>query len=265
MAERPGVAALAGSSIDFVFKNIRILFEQVKIIFPLLLLMEVISGAAEGQGFKWIPAVTLIPSIYLYACFALSWHRSSLAGPSAAHAVNPFSVPKEDMGFIGLFFAVTFLPLLAGLLVGGLIGGAAVIDNTAVMIAAVVIALPVSVYGFIQFIRYSFKLPARSLGVPLTFKEAKQASRGMVSKAFLAGVMVLSGGWIVFFIGALVMALTVGMITAGSEPGLVGEIFMTILFGAPILAGTMILTAINITILSKCYQWGIQNNAPDAV
>ncbi len=260
-AVKPGVFQLIGDAKDFVFGNFDALKEQAKVIFPLLLLLELINALGHGSGIVWIQLVTAIPSLYLLACFALSWHRASLQGPQYGQNVNPFAPAREDWKFIGLFIGFVFVPLVAGVLYGALAGGvSAALQSKAVVTLIVIGGIILFIYVMITLLRLSFMLPARSVGVPLSMADAKRSSRGLLWKLIGSGFLVA----MVFYIAVLIYMIIVGIIVgvavgSATGTGLAGgliQFFLTI----PVFAGTFILTAMNVTILSRLYQWGIQNN-----
>lgn len=261
MAQPLRVFSLLGDSVAFVNGNIPVLMDHLKIIFPLALLMELINSFGRATGNEWVALLTIIPIIYLYACFALSWHRSSLMGADSAHAVNPFDFSSDTRSFVLLFFGIAFLPFLIGLFVGGAFGFASAGADKAIVAITGITAIIVSVYFLIQVIRYSFALPARSVGVKLSLKEARKVSKGLVWRILSAMGLAATVFGFAIMLYALIMGLTVGVITRGDEPSELSGGIVTFIFQVPLMVAGFYLMAINITILSKAYQWGMQNNA----
>lgn len=260
MSNEVKVFNLVGEAKDFVFSNLDVLKSHLIVIFPFVLLFELINNFGEAFGATWVALLTFIPILYLYGCFALSWHRSSLMGASPDHAVNPLELRPENKGFILLFFGVAGLPFLFGILMGAGVGLASVGGEIALGIA-LIIAIPVSIWGIIQLIRISFLLPARSVDVKLSLADARRASRGLIGKIFLSGVVVTFAFSLVIMLYALIVGLVVGIITTGSEPSPLTTGLTMFILGIPMIVAGFVYTAINVTILSRAYQWGIQNNA----
>lgn len=261
MSDTLTVMKLVGDSKNFVFSNLHILKDHAKIIFPMVLLLQLANNIAQATELKWVPLLTIIPILFLYGCFALSWHRTSLMGASSSHAINPLEWNKKDNGFMLLFFGLALVPMLCGVVIGAVFGGAYASGNTIVIGLAVIAVIAASIYAFLQIIRFSFKLPAKSVDVTLSMDDAKRASKGQIGKMIGAGVIIglVYGATILLY--GLVVALTVGMVVSGEEPTPMMTGIMTFLFGVPVTAAGFVLVALNVTVLSKAYQWGIQNNA----
>lgn len=260
MIESFGALSLAGAARRFVFSNLDALKTHLKIIFPAVLLLELVNKFGVSYGADWIQYVTLVPLVYLYACFALSWHRVSLMGPDGAACVDFLSPKKEDQGFIGFFIGVLFAPMLLGVVTGVAYGLAKNTGSQAAMGLVVLLMLPVSIYFLIQLLRFSFVLPARSMNVKLSWNEARRVSRGLIAKLIGAGILVGLAFLAAITLYALIVGLIVGVQTQGGEPGPAISGIITFIFGIPVQAAAFILMAINITMLSKAYQYGMQNN-----
>lgn len=264
---KPTVFTLAGDAKNFVFANLDALKNQAMLLFPMVLVLEFLNSLGRGYDMRWIEALTAIPLILVYACFALSWHRTSLMGPGVSQPVNPFSLEKRDWGFIGVFFGFIFLPFLVGLLYGVVVGiMVGIADRTvgkAVSVIIVLIAIPIFIWGLITLIRLSFLLPARSVGVKLTFAEARRSSKGVLWPLIGTG-MVFALMYIIplLIYGMIVAAIVgVGAMASGAENVTTPSMALVqFIISVPILAVNFLITALNITALSRAYQWGIKNN-----
>jgi hypothetical protein len=261
MADSLKVFSLTKESISFVFSNAGILKDHLKIIFPAILLVSLIEKIGQMYELKWIVFVTLVPMMYLYACFALGWHRSSLTAPSSSHMVNPFNMRKEDMKFVYVYFGLAFVPFVVAIILGALFGLATTSGNTGLIALAGVLLVSGSIFLFIQLLRVSFLLPAQSVGVSLTLSDARKASRGLIWKLLSAGAIVSFLFLICMFIYGLIVGLTVGVMSKGAEPDKIMTGAVGFIFEIPILIAAMFVTAITVTMLSKAYQWGMQNNS----
>lgn len=261
MSERLGSFALAKESAQFVFSSMRVLLNQIKILFPLMLALSLVDILCEIYEVRYLPYATAFVSVYLYGCLALSWHRYSLSDVVPEKPINPFFMSREDFKFIRLFFLIAILPILMGVALGAVAGGGKAVAGQTGFMLAFLIVVPVFIYAFIQFIRFSFKMPAKSMGVDLSFADAKRASRGMISRILLSGFFIAVAATVAMLVYAIITGVSIGFASGGDEPGDVAKIVMGFILGAPVIFLVIVLTAINITILSKAYQWGIQNNA----
>ncbi len=266
---KPTVFTLAGDCKNFVFSNLGVLKEHAKMIFPAVLLLELINALGNSYGMIWVQLVTVIPVLFLYACFAMSWHRVSLMGVNSARPVNPFQLEKGDLGFVGLFFGFMFLPSLAAIpVIAIMVLVAAVLGkfSEGMAVIFVLITIPFVVWGIIAVIRLGFMLPARSVGVKLTFREALRSSQGvlwpLVGTVMLFSLMYL----IPLLIYGLVIAMVIGAAALGGSatPMGLGYHLAQFVITVPVLAVNFIFTAMNITALSRAYQWGIKNNPIEA-
>lgn len=261
MAEIIKTGTLITSSKDFVFQNLAALREQLTVLFPLMLIFALINVIAESMKIEWMSLATFLPTTYLYACFALSWHRTSLYGPDRSHKVNPFAVRAEDKKFFLTFFALVLAPILLGAVIGGIFGALSVAQNTALMVGALIISVVAFIFFIFELVRQSFRLPANSVGVSLTSDEARKASKGLVWRIMLAMTVVS----IAFFLSVMLYGFIVGLglasVLQGDETTQIMSIFTGFFLSIPIHAAAMVLMAVNVTILSKAYQWGMQHNA----
>jgi hypothetical protein len=258
---KPGIISLTQESAHFVLGNMGSLVNQLKIIFPLTLLTNLATIYAAHYKIDYLSLAMLVPIVYLYTCFALSWHKTSLIGPEEAHTVNPFAFPRGNISFLVLYGS--FILIVAALLMGidalgyyarqsgdknvELIGGI----GSFVLLGIALVPLTI----------FSFKLPAKSLNVDLTLKETRQVSRGLVSKVIFSMVIVIVVALLVIALYAFIVGLVVGIVTKGEEPATITALFSQFFLGIPVQVISMLITAISITILSKAYQWGAQNNA----
>lgn len=258
---KPSVFTLAGESKNFVFSNLGVLKEHATILFPIVLVLELINSIGVGFHMQWMPLVTIIPSLVVYACFALSWHRVALVGVDV-RPVNPFHLGKADWGFVGIFFALMFLPFLI-MFVGGFVLGflAGLGGNPGKVIFGLAI-IPLCIWIIIITLRFSFFLPARSVGVKLSYAEAKRSSKGLLwpffGSSLLFGLMYL----IPLLIYGIIVAAILGTAALEGNANTMTPSMALVQFiiTVPVLAANFILAALNITALSRAYQWGIKNN-----
>jgi len=253
MERSPGVLELIGQAKNFVQDNFGYLWEMVK---PLLVYILIFEFLAYFLG-KYHEAGNIfsLPTLYFMACFALIWHRSVLQGPSSSHAVKPFELKDEDKPFLWLFFGLMVIPFLLVVGVGGLGGVLAAFSGPLgpVIIVGLIIFM---IWLMIQIIRISFMLPAKSVNADTSIQKARELSKGLIWKLILAGIIVgliygITIGAYSFAAGFIVTALFGWM---GQGP-----LFYVLEFAVltPVIFASIILAAVNVTMLSKLYQWGV--------
>ena len=255
------VFGLSADTKNFVFSNLDVLKSHLKFIFPMTLLLLVLEQIGLLTGHEWVRHATIIPKIALYAAFALAWHRTSLMGPSSDHAVHPFHVTKDEWKFIGIFLAITLIPAVV---MGGMSGAALMVSHTQSKGVAITVLLGMIVamiVGSIFLLRLYFILPARSVGVHLTLRDAMKVSKGATWPAFGATIIF----FMIFLLAATLYSSTVmaviGMGTEGGDGKDVSNFgvgFIQFLLSIPVLAAMFLLTALNVTTVSKAYRWGME-------
>ncbi|HTK84222.1 MAG TPA: hypothetical protein VL625_03975 [Patescibacteria group bacterium] len=273
MTDMPKSGELAADARQFVRDNKKFFWDYLK---PLLLPFIVMDAIAH-VGATISPAFTIasLVTAYISACFVLAWHRAVLLGPQSNHAVNPFLLKKGEGGFILIFFLVAITP--AAVMMCGLLPviGAALTKNMVLTVVASLVTIVAFVYAIILGMSFAFVLPARSVGVKLSFREARKIARGLIWKLFWTGIRVsfgpafLIGLW--YGIMAVVVISMPGMSVmktdfAGKnqeELTMPGAAILYLVGGLPLIYFHFMIVARNITVLSKLYQWSVQNRAPE--
>ena len=256
---KPGAIILSGESKNFVFSNLDVLKSHLKIVFPMILLVEIVNQVGYIAEMKIIPFITFLPALVLYACFALSWHRSSLRGADESHAINPLRLNREDFKFISVFLVLTITPAVAALLIGFLFG--VMSQGGAVMAVLGIVAVLVASFFLIRgMLQFSFLLPARSVGVRISFNEAKQVSKGLLMPLIGAGMIFGLLFTIVLVVYSGVVGMIVMAVSGDAELQGLGLGFIGFILSVPVYMAAFVMTALNITALSRAYQWGMQNN-----
>ncbi len=260
--QKPRIGALFSDSKAFVIENKSYAMDYLRPLLPGIIVCEAISQIG-GSHFKWL-ALLAIVTAYLYACFALAWHRAVLLGPKAEHAVNPFALKKGEGRFILAFFGISMIPALFALVAA--IPLAISTSMHASFLTAIFACLLIAgvIYAVIISLRYVFILPARSVNVNIPLSEAKQISRGLI-------LTLLSAGMLWFFLAGVAIALWT-FVTAfiihgiiGLPPGsMAGATAMFIFSGLPAIFVNVAIMAMNVTILSRLYQWSVQNRPLNA-
>lgn len=257
---KPGAFTLSKEAKDFVFSNLDVLRAHLKIVFPAMLLITVINQIGATTGHKWVEFVTLIPYLALYAAFALSWHRSSLMGPDKDHAVHPARIQKEEWIFIGLFMLLTLIPGLIAGSIGFAAGFFSHLLGKSAAAVLIVLLIAVAMALMIFVLRVYFILPARSVGVKLSIREALKASRGLAWPVLGASIIL----FIIFMLAVVIyqgtLMVVVGSIAGDVEIDKTNAGILQFFLSIPVLMATFLLTAGNVTVISRAYKWGMENN-----
>jgi len=270
--EKPTAKALAKGARAFVKDNLYYFKLYIKpLIVPIIVsgvMTDIFPAFIKGQMIQFIYMPILIFCAllqpYLTACFALSWHRAVLLGPKPEHAVSPFKLKPGEAGFILAFFVVGLIPLIiSGVPMALTMGAAFVLHRPAIAGIAALPLMVLMIYSFILSMRMLFILPAKSVNASMTWREARQVSRGLVWKLFASAffwnllcVLALYACFAVIGVAAVVIY---GMPNPSHPFNLSETILMFVLVKLPIIALGMYLTAFNVTILSRLYQWSLQN------
>lgn len=263
------VFGLSKVSYQFVRNNMSSLIGQIKIFFPFILVLKLAQVLSAYHGYTVLTFGLFVITLAIYALFALSWHRVSLQGASKAEIALPHKMGKVEWAFVGLFFLMILIPFVGGAVIGfsgGMIRGyhERIGQDMSVGMKGIMAFIYLAFIFVIMtaVTRLSFILPARSVGVPLSFKDAWRASKGTVWP-FLGSNIV----FILFFVLVLVLysvAVSVAMAIAsgGVEPDVqsLPQLMVRYVVGIPVEAGAMMVTAVIVSSLSFAYQWGIQNN-----
>lgn len=262
MSSKPGVFALSKSATNFVSSNRKILFQHLKVVLPLLIVCLAIQQTGQIYKLSWLTLMASFLTLFVYSCFVLSWHRTSLHGPDERNERNPFNLARDDWKFIALFCGITGA---FGLVIEGLnywlqtvflkYGEEA--DETAVA-AMVVFLIILAIIPF--FAKASFMFPAKSVGVPLSWSETRRASKGMLWPLIGANIIFLLIVIVLFAVYGFVTTMIVQVAAGNAAIDLKIAVLVTTLIKTPVMIVGMITMALCVTALSRAYQWGIQNN-----
>lgn len=263
MSTKPGAFALSKQAARFVFSNTEMLAHHLRVVLPLILLCDLagsfLAVGGEATAISTLGAYALAGAgLFLYACFALGWHRASLQGPDKAHERNPFNLQPADWKFIGLFIGVTAALGVAMNAVDYIVESYLQTAPLTVRLGGGLAALVVIGALLLFFIRASFLFPAQSVGVSLRWPDTKRAARGMYWPIIGSSIIFA----LVFTVAFTVYAFVAGFIAtvaAGNATG-VADIVIKFIMSAPVSAGWLVIVALCVTALSDAYQWGIQNN-----
>lgn len=256
---RPTSKDLARKSRAFVIDNHNWVIEYIKPMLPYIVVFAVISGAGSlySKAFEFIDLATA----YMLACFALSWHRAVLLGLKHEHRVNPFKIGKDEKPFLLAFLVIALLPIAFGAGGGVLLFGAAASKNTLAVVVATVVFFVLLIIAAIKAMRWSFMLPARSVGVKLSTKEASQISKGLLGRLFWAAIRAIIVPGLIFMVIVFVLAFGAAFMVGEVTEGVVTmpEIIVSAVLSLMEAAFQIFATALNVTILSYLYQWAVQN------
>jgi len=257
---KPTVFGLSGEAKNFVFANIPLFFNHIKVLFPLLLIVTIVKQAGKMENSTPVAWSMAAVTLFIFACFALAWHRSSLTGPDKAHEVNPVTLKKDDWKFMGLFMLVTGA---FGVFVKGVMYVSEIVMpgyGEGMAFLGDIVSIIVLGVGMVVFLKVSFLLPAQSVGVPLPLSDARRASKGMIwpliATNFIYGLLFIVT--VTVYMTVAGMVATVG--SEGTQMGTIEAVAVGFVLSIPIQLAALLLVALCITALSRAYQWGIQNN-----
>ncbi len=275
MTDKPRSGELAAEARQFVRDNRKFFWDYLKPLLLPFIVMDAIAsiGSVLSPGF----AIAGLVTAYMSACFVLAWHRAVLLGPKSSHAVNPFNLKKGEGGFILIFFLVAVTPAIV--MGCGLIPllGAAAMKNIVLTVAAALVTVVVFFYAIILGMSFAFLLPARSVDVKLSFREARKIAKGLLWNLFWTGIRVSVGPAFLIGIWYGIMAAVVTHVPGMSvmrtdftgrdheELTLNGATVLYLVGGLPLIYFHFMIVARNVTVLSKLYQWSVQNRTPEQV
>lgn len=258
MKSKPSIKSLIVESHKFAMENAALAIHfAMPLLIPLVALILLINiGGYFWDGFGLLN----LAAFYFWGCFVLAWHRSFLLTPRSEHIVNPYALKPGEGKFIASIFGLWLAPIVVGF-VGGLIMGLGTgIAKTAAMpfiaLLAILIGGGLFIAGMLVVLRWFFILPARSVNAPVSLKEAKQISRGLLWRFIAAGSLVFLGIFLALFPVLFTMYLMLGrFVGVDSLAFAIGE---TILLHIPSIPVTFYILAMNVGILSRLYQWAVQ-------
>lgn len=260
MSSKPGVFALSKQATEFTFGNAALFFNHIKVVFPLLIFCAFLKQAGLIAEEKWVAYAVAAVSLFLYACFALAWHRSSLTGPDQAHERNPLNLRGDDWRFIGLFMGITgaFGLSMDGL---GYIAQSVLPKYGEGVATAGGIAILILMFFIMRlFLRAAFFFPARSVGVKLTWQDVKRASKGFFWPLIGTNIIFALLFVVAFSVYSFVAGFIATVAAGGATLGRIEAIGTGLVLSIPVYLAGFFLVALCIAALSRAYQWGIQNN-----
>lgn len=258
---------LSKETYHFMRENMDVFWQNMKVILPLVLVLHVIGSLAAYYNYASVVIICMLFVFFVNGLFVLSWHRISLLGPDNSLRYTKESIGKNEWLFIGLFLVVTMIgPMIVGGIAGSMAGGLSVmakrdIVSQPVVITGVVVTLVLAIYMIVWLLRASFILPARSVGVKLTWKEARRSSKGAVWPVIATGGLFTTLFMLVVMAYSVVTGVIVGVTMRGDlDNESLSFAVMKMIVEAPAKFVELIILAFFVTCLSKAYQWGIANN-----
>ncbi len=257
---KPKSFSLSARSARVVLKEKALFWGSLKFVLPAIILIGIAQQSAMAAGFGWAEFAAAPFTMFFYGCFALTWHRHSLIGLDADNLVNPLRVGKTEIRFILLFAAITlgFSLVLAGIIypLQSIVPKYFPDYDVAYGIAALILI----VVAMIIYIRVSFLLPANSVGVRLSYKDLMRASRGMVAPIIGANLILIMVFAVVVIVYMFAVGTAITLATGNVELDKVATIIISTITAIPVHIAAFALVASYIFVLSKAYQWGVQNN-----
>lgn len=278
MQKRPSIKALIAESHRFVWENRD---WALAYSMPLIIPIVIFSALSQLAGYYYeLFGVFELGVVYLYACFALSWHRAFLIAPRSEYTVSPFHLKQGEGKFLLTVCALGLGPILVILcaaipvLLGKIIGG-----EVGILIGTLFV-IPILIYGSIKLARCFFVLPARSMNVAMSLNEAHQISRGLLMPFLVSSTMLVILFCAVTFLPTAVImaqdfldyyAYMESLEDLSAQPtaeevnsvveGLYSFQITLMLFvfvTLPSIPLWIYTIALNVGILSRLYQWAVQ-------
>ena len=103
---KPSGFSLSVEAARDVSADKRMLIESMKILFPLVVILNIAMQSAVAVDYAWAAYILIPFNLLIYGCFALSWHRYALRGFSVENTVNPLRIRKGDGAFMFSFAAI---------------------------------------------------------------------------------------------------------------------------------------------------------------
>jgi hypothetical protein len=265
MTDKPRSKELAKDAIEFVKDNSVYLREYaMPVVIPLMLMQ-----AMEKVGpvyWEWFNYVAAFIASYFNACFMLAWHRAALLGPKSEHKVNPFALKVGEGKFILIFFGIALICALvfaAGFWPLLILSPHPDRAPVSFMIFLTVLLIIVTIIS----LRLMFMLPARSVNSPIGIKESWRISRGLAWRLFAGSFRTTIMPMLLITVFALVagaIAYACHFFQFDEEKNVLkitlpGAVIMAIGEGIPFVIINFIIVARAVTILSRLYQWSVQN------
>lgn len=254
MQKRPSIKALILESHRFVWEN----RDWAIYYFQPLLIPVVVLTLLSGIGGHYSNAfkISELVTIYFSACFILSWHRAFLMGPRAEHKVSPFALNPGEGKFIASVYLLGLAPFLlivfAFILV---LLGKAVAGGPGVLITGI-LGVPFIIYGLIRISRWFFIFPAKSMNTDITLKEASNISKGVLMPFLLAAFLIGFGVTLAIVVPAGLAGAIMGVFI--DPKSLAFAVLASVLIALPSVAVGYYIMALNVGILSRLYQWAVQ-------
>lgn len=254
MRARPSIKSLIGESHHFIMDNKDVVLHFVRPVFVPLVVLTLIASIG-GYYSKWFSLVE-VAGIYFWSCLTLAWHRAVLLGPRLDQAVNPMALRPGEGKFITAVYGLSLAPAVVGVLTGLLSGIAKNSGNAAIAAILILLAIFVLIGGLLAIMRWLFILPARSVNADISLKEAAKISRGLLWPLFCAGLITSIAVFAIIIIPVILMSLLIGVFfSAKTLPFIVAA---ALFVKVPCLLATLYIVLMNVGILSRLYQWSVQ-------
>lgn len=254
MQNKPSVKSLIIQSHKFVMANTDLIRQFAMPLFVPLAILTIISNVG-GYYSEWATAVEFI-SIYFIACFTLAWHRAFLLGPKLEYAVNPAALKPGEGKFIAVVYALSLAPLVIGFFVGVLAAIGKTLPNPVVLPIIAVVCFILFIIGMLTILRWCFILPAKSVNADISLKEASRLSKGLLFPLILSGAVFALLLFLVIVIPIIIATMVIGIFfTVKTLPFVVA---VCLLIQVPCIAVMLYAIAVNVGMLSRLYQWSVQ-------
>jgi hypothetical protein len=260
-SNKPNIFKLTGQAIGFVRANIGTLKNHLKILLPLFLLVALTNHLGDIYGYDWVNILTAVPLLYIMSCFSLTWHGVALRGADVAPVKNPFKWEKGDGQFHAMFMGILGLIYCFSAMAERVTLYLQTHDNQALILAGTLSALIVLCAVLWFAVRLMFFLPAQSVGVSLSYAEIKKASKGSMWRFIFGTSLATVAFGIIVSIYLIIVSVIVQATQSNVEVNNLPAALLAFFLSIPVYMAIFFYWATNVTILSRLYRWGMENNA----
>ena len=257
---KPGVIQLACNSV----KTTRSHFGDLRSVGLPFFMMVAITTLVEQLGLahsRYFAGLELV-NLYFSACFALAWQRRILLEFRPSPRVNPFMLRQGERAFIAITTCMIIICI-----VGATASAAAVTIfcchvstpsirfETGIVAGIIVFLLLVVVLAPFQFI-----LPAKSVNAPISLRQARDISRGLVLRLVTGTLLTtLMPVMLLLFVQQWIGPFIVFQLLGLSQQSLSAGLAIFVFANLPSILISFLVAALSIVVLTRLYQWSVQN------
>lgn len=258
---KENVFKLTGHAGKFVRDNMGAFRLQTIQILPWFLVLALVNHIGNVYGRAEVIYITALPFLYLMSCFSMGWHRVSLRGTDSASIKSPLRWEAGDGKFHAMFIGLLLFVLGFSEMAENVTAYLDMQTNQALVLFGSLSTLIVMVAVLFFSVRLMFFLPAQSVGVTLSYDDIKKASRGSMLRFVLAMVLTSVTFILILSIYLLIVSVILQATGTNEEASSLSSAFVAFFLSIPVYIAMFFYWAVNVTIMSRLYSWGMQNNA----